>query len=278
LNPRVTTPKAVPSRPTAVRRVLLMLSILLLSSIPLSSSPLAENENSQVEWIRFDLPEDSMKGLVGELDRSLSLENRPVIAHSRLGVHDTSGVLFDYEIPEELLQPRADLSLVLVDSNYRFAEVRSSIDEINGLSVREFISPSGLLVQGTQYAQSLLYSTEGVVAVQPVPLAMFIDYSLFQIENGDSVRIESWRNDGMLPGVDELDSLGMKLHQSISTVAENMLTHSSMAETGKFDGTLDVELSKIAAEPSIAWIGPQPVLQLLNDQSRNHMNINAMVS
>ncbi|MDP6869552.1 MAG: S8 family serine peptidase [Candidatus Poseidoniaceae archaeon] len=255
-----------------------MLSILLLSSIPMYSPSIDSTSDDGVQWIRFDLPEDSMKGLVGELDQSLSLETRPVIAHSRLGVHDISGVLFHQEIPDELLVMRPDLSLVLIDSEYRFAEVRSQIDDIQGISVREFIAPSGLLVQGTQYALSKLSNTPGVVSMQPVPIAMLIDLSIFEIDVGQSVRIESWRAEGMLPGVDEYDEMGMRLHQSISKVASQMLSDSYMAETGKFDGIMVEEISRIASEPSVAWIGPQPLFQLFNDQARNHMNINAMVS
>ena len=134
-----------------------------------------------IQWIRFDLPEDAMKGLAGMLDETLSLEERPVLAHSRLGIHDVNGVLFDDEIPDSLLIPRSDLSLVLISSEFRFSEVRAELDSIQGLAVREFISPSGLMIQGTQQALSIANGVAGVVSSQPVPLAMLVDLSLIHI-------------------------------------------------------------------------------------------------
>ena len=83
-----------------VRRAFLLLVIFLLSGIPVVNQPEVINEEPRVEWVRFDLPEDSIRNLVGELDESLSLEERPLLAHSRLGIHDSSGVLFEHEIPD----------------------------------------------------------------------------------------------------------------------------------------------------------------------------------
>ena len=129
------------------------------------NQPVTYEEESNVEWIRFDLPEDSIRNLVGELDESLALEERP-LAHSRLGIHDASGVLFDTDIPEELLVSRPDLSLVLVSTDYRISEVRSAISDQPGVTVREFISPSGLMIQGTQTGLSSLISIEGSICNQ----------------------------------------------------------------------------------------------------------------
>ena len=82
------TPKTNFQRPRHVRRTFLLLIIFLLSGIPVVNQPATYEEESNVEWIRFDLPEDSIRNLVGELDESLSLEQRPLLAHSRLGIHD----------------------------------------------------------------------------------------------------------------------------------------------------------------------------------------------
>ena len=231
--------------------------------------------DAQVEWIRFDLPEESMKGLVGMLDESLSLEQRPLIAQSRLGIHDASGVLFNREIPEELLVSRPDMLLLLVSSDYRIAEVRAEVNDIPGLAVREFISPSGLMIQGTQNALSLAKSIDGVAVTQPIPLAMLVDFSMFEATE-QPVRIESWRAETLLDGVDLRDSFGFRLHQSIDSVANQMLEDVKFAETGRFDGILSIDVSILAAEPSVAWIGPQPSLTIWNDQSRGIININAM--
>ena len=240
------------------------------------NQPVTYEEESNVEWIRFDLPEDSIRNLVGELDESLTLEERPLLAHSRLGNHDASGVLFDTDIPEELLVSRPDLSLVLVSTDYRISEVRSAISDHPGVEVREFISPSGLMIQGTQNGLNSVSSIEGVASVQPVPLAMLVDFTVMDSLDNTPVRIESWRADSLLPGVDISDNWGMRLHQELDVVANNFLDESKFAETGRYDGFTKSSIAKIAAEPSVAWVGPQPTLTIWNDQSRNHMNINAM--
>ena len=259
-----------------MRRAFLLLLIFLLSGIPVVNQPAQISEESNVEWVRFDLPKDSIRNFVGELDESLSLEERPLIAHSRLGIHDTSGILFENEIPDELLVSRPDLALVLVSTEHRFSEVRASISDQNGVEVREFISPSGLLVQGTQAGLARLSDVQGVASLQPVPIAMLVDFSLMDINEEMPVRIESWRADFLLPGVDISDNWGMRLHQELDTVARDFLGDSTFAETGRYDGITKDAVAAIAAEPSVAWIGPQPSLTIWNDQSRNHMNINAM--
>ena len=90
------------------------------------------------------------------------------------------------------------------------------------------------------------------------------------------VRIESWRAETILHVVDISDNWGMRLHQEIDLVAHNFLEESTFAETGRYDGYTKSSIASIAAEPSVAWIGPQPSLTIWNDQSRNHININAM--
>ncbi len=259
-----------------MRRAFLLLVIFLLSGIPVVNQPEVISEEPGVEWVRFDLPEDSIRNLVGELDESLSLEERPLLAHSRLGIHDSSGVLFEHEIPDELLTSRPDMRLVLVSTEFRFSDVRDSISDHKGVEVREFISPSGLMVQGTQNGIIGLSEIDGVAAVQPVPLAMFVDYSLMDSLPNTPVRIESWRAESLLPGVDISDNWGMRLHQELDLVANNFLSDSIFAETGRYDGLTSSSIASLASEPSVAWIGHQPSLTIWNDQARNHMNVNAM--
>ena len=113
-----------------MRKAALLLVILLLSVVPISSFSDVQEKEPGVEWIKFDLPKDTIRNFVGTLDNSLALENRSVIAHSRLGIHDSSGILFEYEIPDELLVTRPDLAIVLVSNDYRFAEVRATVSDM----------------------------------------------------------------------------------------------------------------------------------------------------
>ena len=276
MNLKVATPKTDLVRPRSVRKALLLVLIFVLSGIPIANQSVSPTEEPEIEWIRFDLPKDSIRNLVGQLDENLSLEERPLLAHSRIGIHDASGVLFEHDIPEELLVPRSDLALVLVSTDYRLSEVRASITDQPGVEVREFIAPSGLMVQGTQAGLANLIDIDGVVVAQPVPLAMVVDFTLMDVDENVPIRIESWRGDSLLPGVDIIDNWGMRLFQEIDIVANNFLSDSSLAETGRYDGILSSSLAEIASEPSVAWVGMQPSLTIWNDQSRNHMNINAM--
>ena len=259
-----------------MRRAFLLLVIFLLSGIPIANQSQEVPDESGVEWVKFDLPKDSIRNFVGHLDESLSLEERPLIAHSRLGIHDSSGIMFEHDIPDELLVSRPDLKLILVSTEFRLAEVRAEISEQNGVEVREFISPSGLLVQGTQAGLSRLVDVGGIASIQPVPLALLVDFSVMDAEETTPVRIESWRADTLLPGVDISDNWGMRLHQELDSVANGFLADSYFAETGRYDGQLSSAIASIAAEPSVAWVGLQPSLTIWNDQARSHMNINAM--
>ena len=276
MNLSVTTPKTDFARPRYVRKALLLVLIFVLSGIPVANQSVSFTEEPEIEWIRFDLPKDSIRNLVGQLDENLSLEERPLLAHSRIGIHDAAGILFEHDIPEELIVSRSDLSLVLVSTDHRLSEVRDSISDHPGVEVREFIAPSGLMVQGTQAGLANLIDIDGVAITQPVPLAMVVDFSLMDEGEKIPVRIESWRGESLLPGVDIIDNWGMRLFQEIDLVANNLLSDSSLAETGRYDGISVSSIATIASEPSVAWVGKQPSLTIWNDQSRNHMNINAM--
>ena len=52
-------------------------------------------------------------------------------------------------MPASLLEPRFDVLMLIVSNEMHLQEVRSELDREPGLSVREFIAPSGLMVQGT---------------------------------------------------------------------------------------------------------------------------------
>ncbi len=272
----LSSPKRGFNRPKSVRKAVILILIFLISGMPLTNQSSQPPDESDSEWLRFDLPDDSIRNLVGQLDQALSLEERPLLAHSRLGIHDASGVLFETEIPEELLTPRPDLSLVLVSTEHRFSEVRALISDQSGVEVREFISPSGLLIQGTQSGLAMVKHIDGVAAIQPVPMAMIVDFSIMDSPEEVPVRIESWRGETLLPGVDIVDNWGMRLHQEIDIVAKTMLSDSFLAETGRYDGISSTSIATIAAEPSVAWIGPQPSLTIWNEKARNWMNIGPM--
>ena len=76
----VATPKAAILRPRSVRKALLLVILFIFSGIPMGNQSVSVSDEPEVEWIRFDLPEDSIRNLVGQLNENLSMEERPLLA------------------------------------------------------------------------------------------------------------------------------------------------------------------------------------------------------
>ena len=121
-----------------------------------------------------------------------------------------------------------DVQLLLVDNDRHMADVRNDLSEIPGLKVREFISPSGLMVQGTSSAMVAAQSVQSVVAQWDVPLAMFLDDSLLDalmfedgegMLQGEEVRLEGWWDEHQLDVLSIADADGNTIQQDLSQVA-----------------------------------------------------------
>jgi uncharacterized membrane protein len=260
-----------------VRTASLLLTVLLLSIFSSLITPANEPEIAEddTQWQRIELSADTMKGLVGTLELSLTGEERAILADSRLGIYDQGGLLLKRDIPEELLIPRSDLSLLLISDQVHMATARTALSEVQGLVVREYISPSGLLVQGTNNALKQAKSTIGVVAGLPVPVAMVVDESLWT-HPSQLLRLESWRDEGLLPGVKLEDEHGSTLHQDLHLVATAHLEELVMVDDGRYRGlfTGDLnQLSTLASEISTAWVRAEPQFSIDNNKARSHMKI-----
>ena len=70
----VGTPKTAILRPRSVRKALILVILFLLSGIPMGNQSVSVSDEPEVEWIRFDLPEDSIRNLVGQLNENLSMK------------------------------------------------------------------------------------------------------------------------------------------------------------------------------------------------------------
>ena len=260
-----------------MRTASLLLTILLLSTFSSFITPASEPEIAEedIQWQRIELSADTMKGLVGTLDLSIVGEERAVLADSRLGIYDQGGLLLRSEIPEELLTPRSDLSLLLISDQVQITAARSALLEIEGLAIREYISPSGLLVQGTSNALEQAKSSHGIIVGLPVPVAMVIDESLWTHPN-QLLRLESWRAEGLLPGVKLEDGFGKTLHQDVHSVAVASLEELVIVDDGRYRGLFAGDLStlaEIALEPSVAWLRAEPQFAIDNNNARSHMRI-----
>ncbi|MEC8106492.1 MAG: S8 family serine peptidase, partial [Candidatus Thermoplasmatota archaeon] len=265
--------------------------ILLMS--PWSSMVGPEDDETQrldderdVEF--FSIRTDAYSDFVGTYESSDVEEDRLIVADSRIGTFSSNGLELHRPIPSEVLEPRLDVQLLLVDNDRHMADVRNDLSEIPGLIVREFISPSGLMVQGTSSAMVAAQSVQSVVAQWDVPLAMFLDDSLLNalmfeggegMLQGEEVRLEGWWDEHQLDVLSIADTDGNTIQQDLSQVALLALDDVEHLDRGQYRGLFSSDsLLDVVRQPSVMWLRFEPQMDFDNDQSKNHMKINTMRS
>jgi len=237
------------------RRVRLALGILIvLLMSPWSSMVGPETDETQrldardVEF--FSIRTDAYSDFVGTYESSDVEEERAIIAESRIGTFSRNGLELYRPLSSVVLEPRLDVQLLLIDNDRHIADVRNDLSEISGLEVREFISPSGLMVQGTSSAFAAIQSVEGVVAQWDVPLAMFLDDSLLDalmFEDGErmlqdeALRLEGWWDEHQLDVLSIADSDGNTIQQDLSQVAGIALNDVEHLDKGQYRGQFSSE-------------------------------------
>ena len=256
---------------------------------PNPSSASTMQPDGGIEWVQFDLVEGVYSDAIGHEEYTTQLESRSELAVSRIGTFDAHGLELQRPVPSDWLTPRLDLSLVIVSNEVLLLDVRNAIQAIPGLAIREFIAPSGLLIQGTPIALSMLGQTEGVVAQHPVPTALLVEGDVLDIlllEDGEqslvgsSMRIEGWRDDsGPLSGVAFTDVEGNSLAQEVETFIPLVFSPSHQWDEGRFQGILTSEnLIEIAAQPALRILRFEPLFSIDNNQARTHMKTSQMTS
>ena len=259
----------------------------LLHPVGVDSSEM--ESDGGIEWVQFDLVDGVYSDAVGYSEYSPASEIREVIAKSRIGTFDVTGFQLDRPVPEEWMLPRLDLSLILISNELLMMDVRTSLDDMPGLAVREFIAPSGLLVQGTPFALSSLSSVDGIMAQHPVPLALLIDDPVLDVlllEGGEealqgaSMRIEGWRNDeGPMDSIEFIDAVGSELVQKVAEIIPLAFSESHQWDSGRFQGILSTDdLVGIVAQPSLRTFRFEPSFSTDNSQARTHMKSSQMTS
>ena len=256
---------------------------------PNPSSVSTMQSDGGIEWVQFDLVEGVYSDAIGHDEYTDQLESRSELAVSRIGTFDAHGLELQRPVPSDWLTPRLDLSLVIVSNEVLLLDVRNDIQAVPGLAIREFIAPSGLLIQGTPIALSMLGQTEGIVAQHPVPMALLVDGDVLDIlllEDGEqslvgsSMRIEGWRDDsGPLSGVAFTDTEGNALTQEVETFIPLVFSPFHQWDEGRFQGILTSEnLVEIAAQPSLRILRFEPLFSGDNNQARTHMKTSQMTS
>ena len=134
-------------------RLAIGILILLLMS-PWSSMVSPETESSQnldlernVEF--FSIRTDAYSDFVGTYESSTIEEQRPIEAHSRLGIFSVNGLELNRPLTTDVLEPRMDVQLLLIDNARHMSDVRSELSEISetlGPNISEMFEISGISV------------------------------------------------------------------------------------------------------------------------------------
>ena len=273
-------------------RMAIGILILLLMS-PWSSMVGPEDEATEnledarnVEF--FSIRTDAYSDFIGTYDSSVVQEQRQILANTRIGVFSNDGLELNRPLSSDVLEPRIDVQLILIDNDRHMLDVRSDLSEIAGLEVREFIAPSGLMVQGTSGAFQALRAVPSVVSQWDVPLAMFLDDALLDallFEGGvkalmdEEVRLEGWWKDHQTEDVLLVDSQANTVQQHLADVAALALENAVHLDQGQYRGQLLTHaLLDIVRQPSVMSLRLEPQMVIGNDQSKNHMKITTMRS
>ena len=267
--------------------------LLVMSTSTSLLSPSTKNDESQSsfspDWVRFEVKEDVYFNAVGTLDESVTLEGRVPMAIGPFGTFDADGLTLNRPVPSVLMEPRFDLLMLIASNEMRLQELRLELNNIQGLAVREYVAPSGLIVQGTPLALQQAEAHPGLVASHAVPLGMLLDGDLLDVlllEGGEEalanrlLRLDGWRNDhGPLETVSLVDEQGHRLDQSLWEVARQTFVESRAWDDGRYEGNLaDVPLEQVLLQPAVMHLRADPAFAAFNDLSRSHMKTNTMAS
>ena len=262
------------------RAVVLVLAVLLLSYLPIlgdeedSFDHQFEDLSPNIERVEISPDSNSIQDLGTPLILEGSEEARQAIAHSTIGTYTPEGLIPSVYMDYSLSLPRSDLALAIIDGQVGLWDSRLDILQIEGLSIRSTIPPSGFLIQGTTDAIERLQDIESIVAIHDVPSGLMIHQSLRNHQSSSNFMVEviGWKGDDMV----RMEDSGLGLQDSLLT-AMDYLSDPWSPEKGVIWGSTSFDnLSDIVSIPSVSYISPLPSIILHNDQSRINMGINTV--
>ncbi len=264
-----------------------ILMLLLMLLMPLASVELIQQGEGVSEWsgiptieyTKIEIDPDSVRGLDNSILTLGDEQVRLTEAETRLGMYDEYGLRLNQQLPSNLAVARFDIVMVLIDGEVGLWSAQEEISTLKGAIIRAHIPPSGFFVQGDPSSLHALKSLPSVIAVHPVPLAMFVADEILELSNEPEVllRIEGWRSsqDG-LP-VDDVIIDDWKW--SVSDIVESTMVVNDILDAGRFEGIVAVsDVAFIAANPAVSWLRLPPGFELHNDNSRGHMQVSSVVS
>jgi uncharacterized membrane protein/uncharacterized protein YfaP (DUF2135 family) len=267
--------------------VLLMLASMMSTHLSGPNQSTSVELQSDFEMVEFAVSADTFNDFIGQEEKNNLLESRDLSASSTIGIFNANGFFPSRPIAADWLTPKDFSLVVIIDDDVYMKDARNSIDAFYGIEVREFIAPSGLLVQGTHTALLELVHQPFIHSYSSAPLALFLDDSLLDatlFTGGEeyiselALRVESWRYDGGISdGVEINDGVGGTVMQSFESITNHLVDIEHRWDIGRVDGYIDANnLKTLANQPAIRSISLVPEYHIFNDNSRSHMSVNTM--
>ena len=274
------------------RIVIIALLLLILTSwsplIKPDNSNLSENEKSNNRFEIINVDPNQLHNLNVVTHNEVEVKKRPSEAWTRIGLFNSKEFIPSIEIPENLKNYRDDLKLIIVDGETPLTTARESLNNIEGLTIREYIWPSGYIVQGPLSSLEEIKNIEEIKAEHPIPIALILGDVILELlkqnEKIDDVliRIDGWRNlegDGFHERLEILGINNDVLFSNLPRILELSLNEIIKWDEGRYDGkTSTSNLITMLSNPGVAWIRISPEFTIYNDNSRTHMKWSSVTS
>ena len=262
----------------AKRTVYLILGVLLLSYIPLNDSMVSSQDSisglldESIERIEISPDPNSISDFGAPRIINSSEISRSESADSSIGTYTHSGLIPSVYFSEDISYPRTDLAIAIIDGETGLWDARMEIMEISGIEIRSTIPPSGYLIQGKSEQLEMLETLQSIVSIHEVPAGLLVHSALYDSPNDETLVVEivGWKDS-------ELIRQTSALNNNLQDVANTWLSESWSPDNGIIWGQIQTnDISEIIKNPSVSYIAPVPILELMNNEARNHMGIDTV--
>ena len=162
---------------------------------------LIEEENSEKRFEIINVDPNQLHNLEVVNHNQVEIKERAPEAWTRIGIFNSNEFIPTIEIPEILSEFRTDLKLVIVDGKIPLNNARENLNEIEGITIREYIWPSGYIVQGPISSLDEIKNVEEIKAIHDIPIALILGDVILELLNQNEdenieeilLRIDGWR-------------------------------------------------------------------------------------